>query len=145
MGFHIGRAGLLGEAELVWLPEISQPDLSHIARAIFIAMHRGGELRTAAETLYSALRVRADDARRRVGTSDPADLGEAMLALEEKAYDRRGESLEGVRLLPLGRRIVGEEDIFPDILDYWNSENGPFGKLPAEAWLELFEKTRKAA
>jgi len=142
--FHIGRAGLTGEAELIWLPELPAWQLSHLARAIFVGMHLDSEMRPAAENLYSALRVRADDARRRLGTSDPADLGEALLALEDEAYERRADMLDGVRLLPLGRKYAGDEDIFPAMLDYYVSNKGPFGRLPPESWPELHDKVARA-
>lgn len=144
MGFHLGRAGLLGEAELIWLPEIPQHELSHLARAIFIAMHEGGEMQETAESLYSVLRLRADDARRRLGSSDPADLGEAMLALDDETYVRCKSSLEGIRLLPLGRRLRDDRDIFPDMLDFWRSETGPFAKIPTAKWAKLLDQALAA-
>ncbi|GAB5389882.1 MAG: hypothetical protein Alpg2KO_28500 [Alphaproteobacteria bacterium] len=143
MTFHIGRAGLLGEAELVWLPEMPQQMLNHTARAIFIAMAGDGDEKMGAESLYSALRVRADDARRRIGTSDPADLGEAMLALDNDSYRRRAETLNGIRLLPLGRKIVDDKDIFPEMLKYWTSPKGPFAKVPPKRWGGMFDHIRR--
>ena len=141
MNFHIGRVGLLGEAELVWLPELSATDVSHLARAIFVAIHAGGSMRNGAEALFSSMRVRADDARRRIGTSDPADLGEALLALDEKDYGQRGDKLEGIRLLPLGRKFNGDADVFPEMLDYWRTDEGPFGgKWQPGAWPRLLDK-----
>ena len=137
MVFHIGRAGLAGEAELIWLPEISQAALSHLARNIYVGLRAKGPTATASEAVYSALRIRAEDARRRLGSSDPADLGEALLAVNEKTYDRRGTVLEGVRIMPLGRKYVGDKDVFAKVVDYWISPQGPFATMRPKQWLEF--------
>lgn len=137
MVFHIGRAGLAGEAELVWLPEVSQAALSHVARNIYVGMRAKGVTAAASEALYTSIRIRAEDVRRRLGSSDPADLGEALLALDEKKYDSRAELLDGVRLMPLGRKYVGDKDVFPKVVDFWISAQGPFATMRPKQWLEL--------
>lgn len=134
MTFHIGRAGLAGEAELIWMPELSQPQLNHLARNCFVAMRTKGHTNEAGETVFSGLRIRAEEARRRLGTSDPADLGEALLAIDEESYDKRDEILDGVRLLPLGRKYVGERDLFPKMVDFWVSRHGPYAKSRPKQW-----------
>lgn len=137
MVFHIGRAGLAGEAELIWLPELDQPSLSHLARNIYVGMRAKGPTSVAAEAIYAGLRVRAEDVRRRLGSSDPADLGEALLALDEKKYGQRAEILDGVRLMPLGRKYVGDKDVFPKVVDFWVSAQGPYATMRPKQWLEL--------
>jgi Restriction endonuclease len=134
MTFHIGRAGLAGEAELIWFPELSQQQVNHLARTCFVAMRTKGTTNEAGESVFSGLRIRAEEARRRLGTSDPADLGEALLAIDEAHYSKRGEILDGVRLLPLGRKYVGERDIFPKMVDFWVSRHGPFAKSRPKQW-----------
>lgn len=140
MSFHVGRAGLMGEAELIWLPEISQPALNHLSRAIFVALRSDDPVRQGADALYAALRARSDDARRRLGTSDPADLGEAMLALTPEAYERRADSLAGLKLLPLGRKIVDDKDVFPEVLERWVGPGGPFEKAAPQGWNALLAR-----
>ena len=145
MVFHIGRAGLAGEAELIWLPEISQAALSHLARNIYVGLRAKGPTATASEAVYSALRIRAEDARRRLGSSDPADLGEALLAVNEKTYDRRGTVLEGIRIMPLGRKYVGDKDVFAKVVDYWISPQGPFATMRPKQWLEFGKEATENA
>lgn len=134
MSFHIGRAGLSGEAELIWYPEVTQTSLNHLCRFLFVGMRAKGNTNKAAETVFSQLRIRAEEARRRLGTSDPADLGEAMLALDDEAYGDRAAILDGLRLLPLGRKYVGERDVFPSMVEFWISGQGPFAKSRPKQW-----------
>jgi intracellular multiplication protein IcmJ len=134
LSFHIGRAGLAGEAELIWLPELRQVELNHLTRTCFVAMRTKGTTNESGESVFSALRIRAEEARRRLGTSDPADLGEALLALDDDQYDKRNEVLDGVRLLPLGRKYVGERDIFPKVVDFWISKHGPYAQSRPKLW-----------
>ncbi|MBV6632830.1 MAG: type IVB secretion system protein IcmJDotN [Alphaproteobacteria bacterium] len=143
MSFHIGRAGLAGEGELIWLPELSQTELNHLSRGCFVAMRTKGTTNEAGESIFSGLRIRAEEARRRLGTSDPADLGEALLAISEEAYEKRAEVLDGVRLLPLGRKYVGERDVFPKMVDFWVSRHGPFAKSRPKQWRAAASKLVK--
>lgn len=140
MVFHIGRVGLAGEAELIWLPELRQAELNHMARTCFVGMRTKGLTNEGAEGVFSGLRIRAEEARRRLGTSDPADLGEALLALDESGYDKRAEVLDGLRLLPLGRKYVGERDIFPKMVDFWISKQGPYGASRPKQWRAMAAK-----
>jgi len=144
LSFHVGRAGLMGEAELIWLPEMSQTTLNHLARAIFVALRDDDAMKLGADALFSALRARADDARRRLGTSDPADLGEALIALDDADYELREGKLDGLRLLPLGRRIEDGKDLFPEMVDFWVSKDGPFAELPPVKWDAVLKRLHTA-
>jgi intracellular multiplication protein IcmJ len=129
---HLERPRIDEEAALVWLPEISQPALNASMREIHIALQALGEdihadavfrKREAALTeLYHARAVLADRcgaAETRVGTASPRELGLALLELSPAAYVRRGELLDGLRLLPLGRFFEGEVDVYPEIVGFW--------------------------
>ena len=129
---------------LIWMPEIDQATLNHIARALYIARVSQGPMADAARRLLDLVMARRDDARRRLNTDDPYVLSAVLRDfLNSRAYAERGERLKGVRLFPLDRRMVREGDLefnqFPQILAYWRSKDGPFGgKLPTQ-WLEYFK------
>jgi intracellular multiplication protein IcmJ len=129
---HLERPRIDEEAVLVWLPEISQPALNVTMREIHVALQALGEdvhadavFRTrppALSNLYYARAVLADRrgaAEARAGTASPRELGMALLELSPAAYRRRGELLDGLRLLPLGRFFEGELDVYPEIVGFW--------------------------
>jgi hypothetical protein len=129
---HLERPRIDEEAVLVWLPEISQPALNATMREIHVALQALGEdvhsdavFRTrppALSNLYYARAVLADRrgaAEARAGTTSPRELGMALLELSPAAYLRRGELLDGLRLLPLGRFFEGELDVYPEIVGFW--------------------------
>jgi len=128
---------------LVWLPELSQIELHHLVRAIYIARVAQGDIADAARLALDALLARKDDAKRILGTDDPALLSFILQDfLEDKLYSKREHKLEGIRLLPLDKRIIKDGDLefnqFPQILAYWKSKDGPYGDFSAEQWLEKF-------
>jgi len=140
------RAGMMGCGILIWLPEITQVELNHIARAIHIA--RAGEdakLAAAADRAFNALLARRTDAKKRLGSEDPLLLCTVLWEnLGKKERDAALVKLEGVRLLPFDKHIVRSHgfdiDGFPQIMRFWLSERGPFSDLPVEDWRNLFSK-----
>jgi intracellular multiplication protein IcmJ len=129
---HLERPRIDEEAVLVWLPEISQAALNATMREVHVALQALGEdvhadavFRTRPSALsnrYYARAVLADRrgaAEARAGTASPHELGMALLELSPAAYRRRGELLDGLRLLPLGRFFEGELDVYPEIVGFW--------------------------
>jgi len=149
---HIGLAGKNGEAVLVWLPQISQADLHHIVRTAMVAqrsydvaksdmrakpeqIRQQREAADVAKAAMAAFRARESEAERRLGTSDPLEIGNAMLLLPDDAYARRAETLSGIRLLPLGKRTVNNEDVMQKQVDSWLEAGGPYFNLKPNTWL----------
>ena len=135
---HLERPRIDEEAVLVWLPEVSQPALNVTMREIHVALYGLGEdvhadavFRTRAAALSDLYYARAILAHRRaaaqsrVGTPSPRDLGLALLELSPAAYERRGELLGGLRLLPLGRFFDDDKDVYPEIVDVWRAQAAP--------------------
>jgi len=148
--FNLDQAGMTGEGLLIWLPEMTQADLNAIVRAAFVARARGGELATLADRALEAFKMRRTEVKKRLGSDDPMLLGTAFLEnLAAKDYAAREAKLEGIRFLHAERSVVrmreGEVDLFPQIVAYWASEQGPFGAYPAEKWMALFEAASDAA
>lgn len=139
------RVGMMGEGILIWLPELSQSELNHLVRSLYVARASEGEVGESAKRGIEALRGRRDEAKRRLGTDDPMVLATVFAdQLTETEYQERMDKLEGIRLLSLDRRLQrtasGEVDRFPDMLTYWRSKTGPYGELPPSNWRTLLDR-----
>jgi len=130
---HLDRPRIDDEAELVWLPEMSQPAVNITMREIHLRLRALGESLDAAtppqrdtperRQLYHAratLRERTGAAAARLGSVRPSELGRALLRLSPGAYARRSKLLGGLRLLPTGHLFDGGRDIYPAIVDGWS-------------------------
>ncbi len=142
----LDRAGLMGGGVLIWLPEITQAELNHIARAIYVARaEEDGAMTEAATRALDALMTRRTEAKKRLGSDDPLLLAtvlhEHMTASERAAATGK---LDGIRLMPLDKHMVRSHgnDIngFPQIVKFWRSPRGPFAELPTSAWQDMFAK-----
>jgi len=147
--FSLDRVAAMKSGMLVWLPEIDQATLHHVARAIYVARISQGAVADAARKAMEVLTARRDEAKARIKTDDPAVLSMVLRDyIDPRAYKIRKTKLEGIRLFPLDRRIISEGDLefnqFPQILAYWRSKDGPFGAWQPGQWLEDF-KSLKAA
>ena len=148
--FDLERVSDMRSGVLIWLPEIDQAALHHMARAIYVARISQGGVANAARQALDVIMQRREDVRARLGTDDPYILAQVMKDyLTERHYQGRAAKLDGVRLFPLDRRIIKEADLefnqFPQILAYWRSKDGPFaGRLPAQ-WPSLLADIRTAA
>jgi len=148
--FDLEKASVMNSGVLVWLPEIKQADLNHIARAIYVARISQGTMADAARSALETIMGRREDAKARLATDDPFFLATVMRDfLGPKHYAARQEKLDGVRLFPLDRRNISEGELkfnqFPQILAYWRSKDGPFGGKPPNQWKTLYAKIKAAA
>lgn len=135
---HLGRDGTEQGYAVVWLPEASQAVLNHLVRVVHLVLHEHGEpphmaerptgdtpaLRSAFNS-YRALAGRMAQARSRIGTTSPRELGEALIGLPPAALAKGAELTGGLRLLSRGRLFRDGEDIYPDLLDAWMAKGGP--------------------
>ncbi len=143
--FHLEDVIRMRSGVLVWLPEISQADLHHLARAVYVARISQGPVADAARRALDILMQRREEVRRRLGTDDPLILSMILRDyISPKAYEARAAKLEGVRLFPLDRRIIKEADLefnqFPQILAFWRSKDGPFGGRVPKQWVDLYRR-----
>lgn len=149
--FHLEQVPLMRSGFLVWLPEVEQADLHHVARAIYVARISQGPVADAARRSLDILMQRRDEAKKRLGTDDPFILSLVLKDyLGESQYAKSAAKLAGVRLFPLDRRIIKEADLefnqFPQILAYWRSKDGPFGGKMPQKWVDIYKAfVRKAA
>lgn len=147
--FDLEKASQMNSGVLVWLPEIGQAELSHLARAIYVAQISQGSMADSARSALEAIMARRDDALARLATHDPLFLATVLRDfLGPKHYAMRAEKLEGIRLFPLGRRNISEGDLrfnqFPQILAYWRSKDGPFGNYQPNQWKTIYAKMKAA-
>lgn len=150
--FNLDQVAQMRSGVLIWLPEISQSDLHHIARAVYVARISQGPVADAARRTLDIFMQRREDARTRLGTDDPFILSSVMRDyISGKAYEEARTKLEGIRLFPLDRRIIKEADLefnqFPQILAYWRSKDGPFGGMLPRQWIDIYRSIapKKAA
>ena len=140
---HLEKVSDLQGGVLIWLPEMGQSSLHHLARAIFVARITTGAVATAAQNALVALQSRTEAAEERIGTSDPSVLATVLQDFTNPdVYQQRSQKLKGIRLLPYDRRIVREGELefnqFPQILAYWRSKDGPYGSLLPTTWIDRF-------
>lgn len=148
--FNLDQVSVMRSGVLLWLPEIPQTTLHHIARAIYVARISQGAMADAARKSLDALMKRREIVRERIGTDDPYILSMVLKDyLGEAHYAQRTAKLEGIRLFPLDRRIIKEADLefnqFPQILAFWRSKAGPFGGKPPQKWFDIYHEIRSAA
>lgn len=148
--FDLEKASSMNSGVLIWMPEIEQAELSHIARSIYVARISQGSMADAARSGLDAIMARRDDARARLATDDPFFLATVLRDfLGPKHYALRAEKLDGVRLFPLDRRNISEGELkfnqFPQILAYWRSKDGPFATSPPSQWKTIYAKMKMAA
>ncbi len=157
--FQLEQVSPMGSGVLIYLPELSQPALNHLARAIYVAKAPGQakkanapeaemadalEIRALADRALAALKGRQGEAKRRLGTDDPSMLAAALFEhLNEAQYQNRAGTLQGLRLLPLDRRLgatlAGERDLFPLMRRSWLQAGGAYAAFPLKEWARLFE------
>lgn len=148
--FDLEKVAGMRSGVLVWLPEIEQTDLHHIARAIYVARISQGSMADTAKKSLEVIMGRREEAKSRLQTDDPYVLSMVMRDfLGPRQYAMREQKLNGVRLFPLDRRIIKEGDLefnqFPQILAYWRSKDGPFGGKVPNKWKNFYAEITQAA
>jgi len=142
--FNLEKVGEMKSGALIWMPEIEQTALHHIARSIYVARISQGPVAEAARKALDIIMSRRAEVQKRITTDDPYILSTVLKDyLNPKAYQRREDKLKGVRLFPLDRRIIKEADLefnqFPQILAYWRSKDGPFGGKAPPQWVSIYQ------
>lgn len=146
---HLDRAGMMNSGVLIWLPEIAQTELNHIARAIYVGRTGGTPVVELATRAFDALMARRADAKKRLGSDDPLLLA---TVLHESLTDEEAQTaitkLDGVRLLPLDKHMArgpkGDVNQFPQLVKYWVSPEGPYGAKTPEKWPDMLKTAADA-
>ena len=143
--FQLEKVSDMRSGVLLWLPEIEQRELHHIARSIYVARISQGPVAEAARKSLDIIMSRREEVKNRISTDDPYILSTVLRDyLGPKSYNMRMKKLNGVRLFPLDRRIIKEADLefnqFPQILAYWRSKDGPFGGKAPPQWISIYQE-----
>lgn len=148
--FDLEKVAEMRSGVLIWMPEVEQADLHHIARAIYVSRISQGSMADTAKKALESIMKRREEAQARLQTDDPYVLATVMRDfLGARHYANRQQKLEGIRLFPLDRRIIKEGDLefnqFPQILAYWRSKDGPFGGKIPNKWKNFYAEITQAA
>lgn len=145
--------GPMASGTLIWLPEIDQASLNHIMRTIYASRAQLNEapenIKNCADRAFEVLFARRGEAKRRILTDDPMVLAATLLeSVSEDIYRKRAEKLDGLRLMPLDKRVSAnangtEGDQFPRIIMYWISKEGPYGNIPVSKWNDMMKPVSK--
>lgn len=131
--FHLGLAGSTAGGMLIWLPEMTQIELNHLSRALFVAMRDDkSKVYAAASGLYMSLESRGVFMEQHfaAGASDPGVLGQAFLKMKPDTYKDRGSFLKNIRLLPQRSRFEPQVKYWAEVV---------FRDLQPESWERLIE------
>ena len=125
---HLGTAGISDGGRMIWMPEITQVELNHLCRILFVAMSSKDEsYASSAKTLFGSLESRTTLLEQQMtsGASDPSFWAQAFVMMDREAYLSRAERLSGIRLLPSYRRFAPLGKIWGDTISV---------NLPMESW-----------
>lgn len=142
--FHLNDVSPMRSGALIWCPELKQNQINQIAKAIYIGRISQGAMADASRKVFDTFMERREEVKSRLGSDDPYILSTVLRDfISDKSYSERNAKIEGVRLLPLDRRIIKDGELefnqFPQILAYWRSKDGPFGPFPPAKWLAEFD------
>ncbi len=145
--FVLDEVSIMKSGILIWLPEIPQASLNHLARALYLCRIGQSALTDTAHKIYRQIMDRRQDAELRLGTSDPAIIANVMSDfLTPTLYQKSQDKLDGLRLFPIDRRTIVEEDLefnqFPQILAYWRSKDGPYQGQQPHQWVDLYKEIK---
>jgi intracellular multiplication protein IcmJ len=99
--FIMDEISTMRSGVLLWLPEIEQHDLHHIARAIYVARISQGPVADAARKALDSLMTRREEAKKRISTDNPYILSTVLRDyLGAKHYEMRDKKLKGIRVFP---------------------------------------------
>jgi intracellular multiplication protein IcmJ len=100
---HLGMAGMRNAGFIAAIPELTQIEVNHIARAYFVAMMVGDQnTKDRLEGLYALFRARADLLKSafNLDISSPLLFAEILSVCDDKLYSERANAIKQLRLVP---------------------------------------------
>lgn len=94
--------GGYGGGTLIYLPEITQPELNSMCHVLFCAITNDTGYKSSAQTIYLGFKVRSQQIEDRFGegTSDPSIFGHLLIDSVGLNAEKLAKIFYGVRLLP---------------------------------------------
>ncbi len=147
--FDLNAVSKMSSGVLIWLPEIGQAALNHIMRALYVARYAQGPLSDASKVILKTLMNRRLEAKKRLGSENPADLAVVLEDyISDRQYPRVKNKLKGIRLMPLDRRNIilngSPANEFSQILADWRLHGGPFVEISPDKWGAMVKELNKA-
>ena len=93
----------MGGGQVIYLPEMSQPDLDSFCHVLFCAMGNGTGYQDTAQAIYRSLKFRSQPVENKFGsgTSNPSALGQLFLEYQGSKHAAKiKDILTNLRLLP---------------------------------------------
>lgn len=92
----------MGGGQLIYLPEMTQPELNSFCHVLFCAMGNGTGYQDTAQSIYRSFKFRSQPIENKFGsgTSNPAVLGQLILEYRSTHPDDKRDILRDLRLLP---------------------------------------------
>ena len=137
--FHLNLVSTTNNGTIVWLPELSQQDLNHLVRALFVAMEpdesndpSSQAIQKTALQIYQSIEARAKimETNFQNNSSEPGQFGQALLNLNKETYNKRFEFIDHFKLLHRSSR-------FPVQIRYWKKY--VYKDLPLNTWRSLIK------
>jgi len=102
----IGVGGF-GGGIIVYMPELSQPQLNSICHVLFCAITNNSAYKGIAQNIYLNLKMRSSvvDAKFGEGTSEPANFGYLLIEAAHLGAENLNKLTSGLRLLPSRARF----------------------------------------
>ena len=147
--FHLDKIADMKSGTLIWMPELTQAQIHHLARSIYVARITQGPMADIARRTLEMIMKRREEAIERIKTDDPKILSLVLKDyIAKEYYEDRLKKLDGIRLFPLDRRSIKEGEFefnqFPQILAYWRSKDGPFSQMNPNDWVSHFVNVKAA-
>lgn len=88
--------------QLIYLPELSQPDLNSFCHVLFCAMGNNTGYQDTAQSIYRSLKFRSQIIENKfgTGTSSPSVMGQMIIEYQARVPEKKVEFLKDLRLLP---------------------------------------------
>ncbi len=92
----------MGGGQLIYLPEMTQPELNSFCHVLFCAMGNGTGYQDSAQSIYRGFKFRSQPIENKfgAGTSNPSVMGQLILEYQSKNKDSEIELLKDLRMLP---------------------------------------------
>lgn len=132
--FHAGNAFHRSGGHVIFCPILTQAQINLIANLTAVAQARNGTFAEAADRLWMDLRSLSQVAEERFGEgiADSVNLGAVLMGIHYRRpelYERRGELLAGIRLLP-------DPEAYSQAIAWWSEH----AWLPEVQWEAIFEQ-----
>jgi hypothetical protein len=124
---------------LIYLPELTQIELNHVLRAIYVARTDiNPKIADKARRAFDVFTARRKIANEILGTDDPKTLAEIIASFMSDAEKKLiPAKLSGIRVLSLDKKIELEDGMefneFPQMLNFWKS-SVDFLNSPCSNW-----------